>query len=69
MILQVVIQTHIFIFLVNNVNELTKVGKWPLITLQSPLSPTYIEYEINQRKFKKYLPDFLTFLNSVTAFE
>ncbi len=69
MILQVVLQTNTYIFLVNNVNKLTTVGKWSLITLHRPLSPTHIEYEINHSKFKKYLLDFLTFLNSVIAFE
>ncbi len=69
MILQGALQTNTFIFLVKNVNKLTKVRKWPLIALQRPLSSINIKYEINQSKFKQHLPDFLTFLYSVIAFE
>ncbi len=53
MILPVALQKNIFIFLVNNVNKFTKVGEWPLVTLQMPLIPTHVEkYDINQRKLK-----------------
>ncbi len=69
MILQVVLQTNTFKFLVNNVNKITKAREWPLITLQRILSPTHIEYEINQSKLKKYLPELSSFLNFVIAFD
>ncbi len=55
MILPVALQTNTFIFLVNNVNKFTKVGEWPLVTLQMPLFPTHAEeYDINQRKSKNF---------------
>ncbi len=65
-ILQVVLHTTTFISLVNNVNTCTKVGgvasqHFPKYTL----SQIHMKYDINQCKFKKYLPDFLPFLDSV----
>ncbi len=55
MILPVALQKNTCIFLVNNVDKFTKVGEWPLVTLQMPLFPTHIEeYDINQSKSKKF---------------